>query len=88
MPKKTSHDWEYDYVIDEARLKGIVGLNRSTLREIAVGEYVKANTAKNGVVDVTTIAKPLIATRAAKKISRLKEALKDLEEEAEELGVD
>lgn len=88
MPKKTSHDWEYDSVIDDAREKGIVGLNRSTLREIAVGEYVKANTAKNGVVDVTTIAKPMIATRAAKKISRLKEALKDLEEEAEELGVD
>jgi len=88
MSKKTKQEWEYDDVIETAREKGIVGLNRSTLREIAVSEYVKANTAKNGVVDVDAIAKPLLRIRTEISLTKMREKLSALEKEAKELGVD
>lgn len=88
MSKKTKQEWEYDYVIVEARNNEIVGLNRSTLRQIAVSEYVKANTAKNGTVDIVSIAKPLLKVRAESNLIKMRAKLSALEDEAKELGVD
>lgn len=87
MPGKMIREWTFDYVIEKARESGMVGVNRGSLREISVSEYVKQNTSKNGVVDIKTIFEPLLKVKASENLKKMEEKLKALRTEAKEIGV-
>lgn len=87
MPKNKKTTWTYDGLIEAVRNSGrdqkenYVPINRSSLKEAAVSEFVKLRTNQSGKTDVLSVigamktyhaANPV---KAAKKIEKLKAKL-------------